>query len=131
MIIPGHNDSEEDIRAFSDWVAEEVGNDTPVHFSRFFPHYRMKRAPPTSIDAIRRAVKIAKEEGVKYVYAGNVPGDPSESTYCPTCGTLLIRRYGFSVEKCNLTEDKRCPNCSELIPIVGECSRSKGFPFLL
>ncbi|MEM0017266.1 MAG: AmmeMemoRadiSam system radical SAM enzyme [Candidatus Korarchaeum sp.] len=126
LIIPGYNDGEDEIRAFSRWVVREVSSDTPVHFSRFFPHYRMKRVPPTPVDTIRRAVKIAKEEGVKYVYAGNVPGDPSENTYCPECGTLLIRRYGFSIERCNLTEDGRCPNCGELIPIVGRCRTSGG-----
>lgn len=131
LIIPGYNDSEGELRAFSSWVVGEVGSDTPVHFSRFFPHYRMRRVPPTPPDTIRRAVRIAKEEGVKYVYAGNVPGDPSENTYCPKCGTLLIRRYGFSVEKCNLNEDMRCPKCGEPVPIVGKCSRSSGFPFLM
>ncbi len=131
LIIPAYNDEEDEIRSFSKWVVSEVGSDTPVHFSRFFPHYKMRRVPPTPLEKIKRAVKIAREEGVRYVYAGNVPGDPSENTYCPKCGALLIRRYGFSVERCDLSEDNRCLKCGEPIPIVGRCTRSSGFPLLI
>ena len=129
LIIPGYNDGEDEIRSFSRWVSEEVSADTPVHFSRFFPHYKMKSIPPTPIQTMERALSIAREEGLKYVYSGNVPGDPSENTYCPKCGTLLIKRYGFYVERCNLTNGK-CPKCGEEIPIVGRCSKS-GFSEVL
>lgn len=127
LMIPGYNDSDDEIRAFSKWVVNEVSDETPVHFSRFFPHYKMTRVPPTPVETIKRALSIARDEGVKYVYGGNVPGDPSENTYCPKCGKLLIRRYGFSVEKCDLTEDNACPNCGERVPLVGKCARSRGF----
>ena len=126
LIIPTLNDDPEEIRDFARWVVEEVGDDVPVHFSRFYPMYRMRHLPPTPVSTIERAVKIAREEGVKFVYSGNVPGDPNESTYCPNCGELLIERYGFSIQRCNLTEDNRCPRCGEKIPIVGTCSESSG-----
>ncbi len=125
LIIPTLNDEPEEIRAFSRWIVDEVGDDTPVHFSRFYPHFRMKHLPPTPIETVERAIKIARSEGVKYVYSGNVPGDPNENTYCPSCGALLIKRYGFAIEKCNLTEDNKCPSCGESIPIVGKCKESR------
>ncbi len=125
LIIPTLNDGEEEIRAFARWIVQEVGDDTPVHFSRFYPHFRMKNLPPTPIETIKRAIRIARDEGVKFVYSGNVPGDPDENTYCPRCGTLLIRRFGFTIEKCNLSEDSKCPECGEPIPIVGPCTETR------
>ncbi len=126
LIIPTLNDNPDEIKAFARWVVNEVGDETPVHFSRFYPHFRMKHLPPTPIKTIERATGIAREEGVKYVYSGNLPGDPNENTYCPNCGTLLIKRYGFTVEKCNITENNKCPKCGQSIPIVGRCRESRG-----
>ncbi|RLG41762.1 MAG: AmmeMemoRadiSam system radical SAM enzyme [Thermoproteota archaeon] len=129
LVIPGLNDGEDEIRSFARWVVEEVGSDTPVHFSRFYPHYKMRDRPPTPIETVDRAREIAIEEGVKYVYTGNVLGDPGENTYCPSCGELLIKRYGFDVLKCNLLEGNTCPKCGEPIAIIGRCT-TRGWRFL-
>ncbi len=125
LIIPGLNDEENEIREFSRWVVREVGAETPIHFSRFFPHYRMLDRPPTPVETVEKARKIAMEEGAKYVYTGNVVGDPGENTYCPECGEPLIKRYGFDVISCNLEKGNRCPKCGELISIVGSCTSRK------
>ncbi len=126
LIIPTLNDDPKEIRDFSRWVVNEVGEDVPIHFSRFYPMYKMQHVPPTPVSTVKMAVEIAREEGAKYVYSGNVPGDPNENTYCPKCGELLIERRGFSILRCNLTEDNRCPRCGEKIPIVGKCRESSG-----
>jgi pyruvate formate lyase activating enzyme len=78
----------------------------------------------TPVESLERAHSIAVEEGVRYVYAGNVPGHRLENTYCPDCGELLIGRYGFTVNKYRITPDKRCPRCGLEIPILGEYVKS-------
>ncbi len=130
LIIPGLNDSEEEIRSFARWVVERVGEDTPLHFSRFHPDFRMLDRPATPLKTLEMAHRVARDEGLKFVYLGNVPGDPREHTYCPRCGARVIERYGFDVHGCRLTEDGRCASCGEPIPIVGECRRSSGSFYL-
>ncbi|WP_297464906.1 AmmeMemoRadiSam system radical SAM enzyme [Thermococcus sp.] len=119
LIIPTLNDGEEEIRAFARWVVEELGDDTPVHFSRFFPHYKLMHLPPTPLETIEMAYRVAREEGLKFVYIGNVPGHPGENTYCPRCGRPLIVRWGFEITEYHITDDGRCEYCGEKIPIVG------------
>ncbi len=119
LIIPTLNDSEEEIRKFARWVKENAGVDMPVHFSRFFPHYKLSNLPPTPPSTIVKAWKLAREEGLHYVYMGNMPGE-GEDTYCPKCNEKVIERYGFIVKKCNLNNGK-CPRCNEKIAVVGEC----------
>ncbi len=119
LIIPTLNDKEEEIRAFARWVVENLGDDTPVHFSRFFPHYKLINLPPTPVETVEMAYRVAKEEGLKFVYIGNIPGHEGENTYCPKCGKPLIVRYGFEITEYNVTEDGRCKYCGEPIPIVG------------
>lgn len=109
LIIPGKNDDENEIRAFSRWVAE-LNPKIPVHFSRFHPDFKMLDVPPTPVKTIEKAIEIAKVEGVEYVYAGNVWGHKYENTFCPNCGELLIRREGFYVLETKLDGD-RCPKC--------------------
>lgn len=123
LIIPTLNDSEEEFREFARWVKENVGDDVPVHFSRFFPHYKLTDLPPTPPSTVARAREIAMKEGLHYVYMGNIPGE-GEDTLCPSCSERVIRRYGFTVLKCNL-KDGKCPRCGERIPIVGECRETK------
>lgn len=94
LIIPTLNDSEEEIREFARWVKENAGVDTPVHFSRFFPHYKLSDLPPTPPSTVAKAWRLAKEEGLHYVYMGNMPGE-GEDTYCPSCGEKVIERYGL------------------------------------
>ncbi|MBC7086001.1 MAG: AmmeMemoRadiSam system radical SAM enzyme [Methanomethylovorans sp.] len=119
LVIPHHNDSPEEIRSMARWVYENLGADTPLHFTRFHPQYKMSDLFPTPVQKLEEAYKIAKEEGIKYVYIGNLPGHDYENTYCPRCGTLLIRRNVFYLSSCHITPQGRCPNCEESIPIIG------------
>jgi pyruvate formate lyase activating enzyme len=119
LIIPEENDSEKEIKAFCRWVVEKLGPDTPVHFSRFYPHHKLTDRWATPTQTLERAVGIAKEAGARFVYIGNVPGHEFDNTYCPTCGKLLIERYGFSIGHYEVKGGK-CPECDEKIPIVGE-----------
>jgi pyruvate formate lyase activating enzyme len=118
LIIPGENDDEEAIRERARWISDDVGRDVPVHFSRFHPDYKLQEVSPTPVETLERAVAIANEEGLRYVYCGNVPGHESESTYCPDCGRLLVRREGFAVRDRDLDEGA-CPDCGHPVPIRG------------
>lgn len=118
LIIPGENDDEGTIRARMQWLRDDVGRDVPVHFSRFHPAYKLLDVPSTPIGTLERAMEIAREEGLRYVYCGNVPGHESESTFCPECGHLVIQREGFAVHDVDL-EDGACPACGHEIPIHG------------
>lgn len=120
LVIPTLNDREEEIREFARWVVENLGDETPVHFSRYFPHYRL-HIPPTPVETIERAYGIAKEEGLNFVYVGNVPGHRGEHTHCPSCGKPLIVRWGFRVEEYHI-KDGKCEYCGAKIPVVGEHS---------
>ncbi len=124
LVIPRENDSSEEIRKFCKWVFEKLGPEVPTHFSRFYPHYKMTDRSQTPVETLERAVKIAKEEGLHYVYIGNVPRHEGDNTHCPKCGELLIERYGFSVTRYEL-KDKQCPKCGAKINIVGEHASSK------
>jgi pyruvate formate lyase activating enzyme len=75
--------------------------------------------PWTPIETLEKHIELAKREGMKYVYIGNVPGHPYEHTYCPSCGNIVIERYGFEIISWRLTKDNRCKFCGEKIPIVG------------
>ncbi len=114
LIIPTKNDSEEEIRLMCEWIKDTLGVDVPLHFSRFFPQFKLKNIPPTPISSLKRAYRIAKEVGLKYVYIGNVPGIEEESTFCPHCGKVLIRRSGYSILENNIVEGK-CKFCGEKI----------------
>ncbi len=111
LVIPKWT-REEGIRKFSEWVIKNLGDEVPVHFIRYFPAYKMK-LPPTTLEFLEKAYKIAKQEGIKYVYIGNVISN-YENTYCPKCGRLLIERRGYLVRK---LFDEKC-NCGEKIPGV-------------
>jgi pyruvate formate lyase activating enzyme len=115
LLIPGANDSEEDLRLLCRWVVENLGPETPVHFSRFFPMYKLTNLSPTPLSSLKRAEKIAKEEGVQFIYIGNVPQHTGENTYCPNCGKLLIKRVGYHILENKIKKDK-CPHCGEKIP---------------
>lgn len=119
LIIPKVNDDEFSIREIVQNHIKEAGEYTPLHFTRFYPAYKMVDRAPTPISTLEKAHEIAKKEGLKYVYIGNVPGHRFESTYCHNCNELLIKRYGFSIVKYSINSDKRCPKCREKIPIFG------------
>jgi pyruvate formate lyase activating enzyme len=113
LIIPGLNDSEEELRRMVAFIAS-LGRETPWHISRFHPMYKMLDRSPTSVQTLARVRKIGLEGGLRYVYTGNVPGDEGEDTYCHHCGKLLIDRLGFQVRKCQVIGG-RCYNCGTIV----------------
>jgi pyruvate formate lyase activating enzyme len=116
LLIPGLNDSEQELRGIADFL-RGVHPGIPWHISRFHPTYRMTDVRSTPPASLRRAREIGLEQGLQYVYTGNLPGDEGENTYCHGCGELLIARYGFQVRK-NVLRDGRCPKCDTPIPGV-------------
>jgi len=118
LMIPGYNDSEENINALINFMVEEVGVEVPLHFTRFFPYYQMKDVPPTAVADLEKAYNIARDAGMKYVYIGNVPSGKGENTYCYSCGELLMERNGYQIMEDGLKKDKKCPGCGASIDIV-------------
>jgi len=127
LVIPGVNDDEETIRWIASNLLKVAGEDTPLHFTRYYPAYKFS-APPTPVRTLEWAHKLARSEGLNFVYIGNVPGHPLENTYCPECGELLIERYGFSILRYKITPDGKCPRCGREIPIVGKHVRRMPLP---
>ena len=117
LVIPSKNDSPEEITQIVRWVHENLGADTPMHFTRFHPLYKMDDLEPTPVDTLEMAYDIAKKVGMRFVYLGNVAGHKYENTYCPKCNTLLIDRMGFRVTEVKI-KDGKCPECGENIEIV-------------
>jgi len=119
LIVPGGNDSNEDIRNLCEWIVKNLGKDTPIHFSRFFPMYKLANLSPTPVSALIRAKEIANASGLNYVYIGNVPQHIGEDTYCPNCHELLIKRTGYKILE-NKIKKGRCPVCKNKISGVWE-----------
>ncbi|MCK4993549.1 MAG: radical SAM protein, partial [Candidatus Omnitrophica bacterium] len=114
LIIPGENDDPEDIRKMCVWIKENLGDGVPIHFSRFFPQFKLANLPPTPISTVEKAYNIAKDVGLKYVYIGNIPLHPAENTYCPSCGKKLITRKGYFVAE-NKVVKGACKFCGYLL----------------
>jgi len=110
-VTPTINDDEEEIRLIAGWIREHLGPETPWHITRFYPAGALSHLPATPLSDLERLTRAAREEGLDYVYLGNVPGHPEENTFCPTCGTLLIGREGYRITKYAL-QGKRCPKCA-------------------
>lgn len=117
LVVPTLNDGEQEIRDLARWVCTHVGQDTPLHFSRFQPQYKLKHLPPTPYRTLERCYQIARAEGLRYVYVGNLPGHPAESTVCPQCKKTVIRRQMFLVKE-NHLKNGRCSFCGYAIPGV-------------
>lgn len=117
LVVPSLNDAPADMRTLARWVRDEVGPAVPLHFSRFYPQYKLLNLPPTPVGSLEEARNIALAEGLYYVYIGNVPGHPGEHTYCPRCGEIVIRRAGMSTVEIHLSEG-RCAYCGQEIPGV-------------
>ncbi|MBP7635783.1 radical SAM protein, partial [Candidatus Ozemobacteraceae bacterium] len=115
LLVPTLNDRETAIKAEADWLAEHLGLDVPLHFTRFNPQFQLKNLPPTPVGVLDRARQIAMGSGLRYVYTGNVPGHEGNHTYCPTCGRTVIERLGFQVLK-NTLAGGACPACRTSIP---------------
>jgi len=116
LVIPTVNDDEGVLRGIARRIRQELGVDTTWHCSGYYPAYKFS-APPTPLQTLERAHDIGREEGLDFVYLGNVLGHPYENTYCPGCGELLIRRWGLSVAQ-NRFEDNKCPGCGRAVPVV-------------
>lgn len=117
LVIPGENDDPGELTRLCKWLYDELGAEVPIHFTRFYPQYRMTDLPPTPVATLQRARTIARSAGLQYVYTGNLPGDPGENTRCPGCDRLLIRRLGYTIAENNLQRG-RCPDCQRAIPGV-------------
>ena len=115
LVVPTLNDDPKDIKRMCQWIKDELGKDVPIHFSRFHPAYKLTNLYPTPIETLQKAYRIAKETGLEYVTLGNVPGHKYNSTYCPKCGRIVIKRYHFDVLENNLV-DGRCKFCGYTIP---------------
>jgi pyruvate formate lyase activating enzyme len=114
LVLTGYNDYPDLITKMCLWIKENLGGDTPLHFSRFFPMYKLTSLNPTPVETLERARQIAVDCGLKYVYIGNLAGNPAENTYCPNCKKMLIERRGYFILQNNIEDDK-CKFCSEEI----------------
>jgi pyruvate formate lyase activating enzyme len=124
LIVPEVGDDLEAAKKLSSWVYDNLGPDTPIHFLRFHPDYKMMNLPATPIETLEKHHAIAKEVGLNYVYIGNVPGHPLEHTYCPECGAIAVERLGFDIIGWNLDAQNCCKFCGNEISIVGHLSKS-------
>ncbi|CAA7623005.1 AmmeMemoRadiSam system radical SAM enzyme [Magnetospirillum sp. SS-4] len=122
LLIPGRNDSAEEIDALSRWVMEALGPDVPLHFSAFHPDWKMADLPNTPPATLTRARDIARGNGLRYVYTGNVHDPAGGSTYCPGCGGLLIGRDWYELSAWALTPEGTCRACGSRIPGVFEAA---------
>jgi AmmeMemoRadiSam system radical SAM enzyme/AmmeMemoRadiSam system protein B/AmmeMemoRadiSam system protein A len=110
LVIPGENDSADELRSMCDWILASVGDEVPVHFTAFHPDFRMRDKPPTPLATLLAAYDIARSQGIKYAYVGNVDDLRHQSTYCPHCGELLIERNWYDLGVYRLRGD-RCGKC--------------------
>jgi len=117
LLVPGMNDSPEEMRDIARFLAR-LDPDIPWHISRFFPHYKMTHTAPTPMQTIEAAVRIGEEEGIRFIYCGNVRDDRRESTWCRHCGALLIRRAGYTILQYEIGPDGACPSCGGICPGV-------------
>ncbi|MCF6218639.1 MAG: AmmeMemoRadiSam system radical SAM enzyme [Gammaproteobacteria bacterium] len=111
LLIPGENDSAQELQQLSQWVVEKLGPDVPLHFSAFHPDFKMMDKPSTPAETLQRARKIALDNGLHYVYTGNLHDKAGESTYCHLCGEMLIGRDGYQLSEWNLTSQGHCRFC--------------------
>jgi len=111
LLIPGHNDSTHEVARLCDWVAEHLGPDVPLHFTAFHPDFKMMDAPSTPPATLRRARTHALAAGIRYMYTGNVDDVAGQSTYCASCGQLLIARDWYDLGTWNLDARGNCRFC--------------------
>ncbi len=117
LIVPGYVDNKDMLKKMCHWILENLGPDHPLHFLRFFPKYKLDRLPPTPVSTMEAFRKIAMNEGIRYVYLGNVPNHEGNHTYCHHCKKLLIKRSGYFIPE-NHIKNNKCKFCNTLIPGV-------------
>jgi len=115
LVVPSWTDDLDMIRRMCNWLANNGFDDTPLHFSRFYPQYKLERLPATPVKTLEAAKEIATSEGLKFIYIGNVPGSNHSNTVCPKCGELLVERSGYTIKTMKVSNGQ-CPNCSETVP---------------
>jgi pyruvate formate lyase activating enzyme len=118
LLIPGKNDSDEELDRMTTWVARELGPDVPMHFTAFHPDYKLLDVPPTPPETLSRAREIARRNGVRYAYTGNVHDREGGSTFCHACGELVVERDWYRLGAYRLTDDGRCEACGTPVPGV-------------
>lgn len=115
LVVTSLNDSDAELKDTARWIYDNLGPDVPLHFSRFYPMYQLRNLPPTDNQKLRNARNMAMDIGLKYVYIGNVAGDDGESTFCPKCKKLIIKRERYFIRQNNIVKGK-CKWCGEKIP---------------
>ena len=115
LVLPTVNDAEDTIAAMADWLLKVGGPDLPLHFSRFFPAYRLKNLPPTPVETLRRCRDVARAAGLHHVYVGNIRSVSLSSTYCPNCGKIVVQRDGYQVLSYDLKPNGACRFCGTTI----------------
>jgi pyruvate formate lyase activating enzyme len=111
------NDSDKMLNDLANWISGEIGPDVPIHFTRFHPEYKLLNLPPTPISTLEHAREIAMSKGIHYAFVGNVPGHESNSTYCPKCKKVVVKRTGMFTTEIHLNNGK-CEYCGHTIPGV-------------
>jgi pyruvate formate lyase activating enzyme len=135
LLIPGLNDSDDELDAMTSWIVDRLGPDVPVHFTAFHPDYKLRDRPPTPPATLTRARRIALRNGVRYAYTGNVHDPDGGSTWCVSCGALLVERDWYRLGSYRVTDDGRCESCGERVAGVfagrpGTCG-ARRLPVLL
>jgi len=115
LVVPGENDSDDELKQIADFIVSDAGPDVPWHVSRFYPQYKMDDKTATPGATLEKATQIGKAAGLHYIYVGNLPGSQAESTFCHNCGHILIERIGYTIRNNRIT-DSSCPNCNANIP---------------
>ncbi len=118
LVVTDVGDDIQDAENLAQWIVTELGEETPLHLLRFYPHHKMSNLPPTPIKTLEESATASTRAGLKYVYLGNVPGHQGANTICANCGALLIERIGVHTTSVRLTRQGHCPSCNLSIPIV-------------
>ena len=131
LIIPDLNDSREDLSKLSNWIVDNLGEDTPTHFSAYHPDFKMPSMKRTPYETLDLAYNIANEAGINYIYVGNIRHEKGGNTYCPKCNHLIIGRSGYSFTKIDISDQKKCPNCDYNFSkeIIGEINKKPSHRF--
>ncbi len=131
LIIPNWNDSQEDIKKLCNWIVDNLGKNTPTHFSAYHPDFKVPSKKRTPYETLNMAYKIAKEAGLYFPYIGNISHEEGSNTYCPNCNHLIFGRSGYSFTKIDITEDNKCPNCGYDLKndIIGKSNKSPSHRF--
>src|SRR5262249_51624322 len=114
LLIPGENDSQGEIEALSGWIADNLGPDVPLHFTRFHPDWKMRDRPPTPTATLQAARNIALNRGLRYVYTGNIHDEAGQTTYCHACGSPVVGRDWYEITFWGLDDGGRCRSCGAL-----------------